>query len=105
MVKLFNRAKMTTATTGTGTITLGNVLDGYQSFSSAGVVDGDEIRYVIEEEILTIQNQTKSDWESTGFVSWIFNEETCSFDPPITYPDDGNAYNWNEESQEWDLVN
>jgi hypothetical protein len=49
MVKLFNRAKMTTATTGTGTITLGNVLDGYQSFSSAGVVDGDEIRYVIEE--------------------------------------------------------
>jgi hypothetical protein len=71
-----------------------------------GVVkDIHQVRSMTEEEILTIQNQTKSDWESTGFVSWIFNEETCSFDPPITYPDDGNAYNWNEESQEWDLVN
>jgi hypothetical protein len=49
MAKLVNRAKMTTATTGTGTITLGSAESGYQTFASAGVADADVIRYVIED--------------------------------------------------------
>jgi len=49
MVVLVNRAKMTTSTTGTGTITLGSVVDGYQTFAAAGVSNGDSVRYVIED--------------------------------------------------------
>mgnify|MGYP003644351486 CR=1 FL=1 len=49
MAVLKNRAKMSTSTTGTGTITLGSALTGYQSFAQAGVSNGEQVRYTIQE--------------------------------------------------------
>ena len=49
MPLLFNRARMTTSTTGTGTVTLGSAVTGFQTFANAGVSDSDDIRYVIED--------------------------------------------------------
>ena len=39
------------------------------------------------------------------FASWTLNEETCVWDPPVVRPDDGQRYSWNEETQQWDLIN
>ena len=38
------------------------------------------------------------------FDSWILNEDTCQYDPPVERPDDGNRYIWNEDTTSWDEV-
>ena len=38
------------------------------------------------------------------YASWILNETTCLWDPPVVKPDDGQNYIWNEENQTWDVV-
>ncbi len=35
------------------------------------------------------------------YLSWIFNEITLDWDPPIPYPTDGKAYAWDESIQQW----
>jgi hypothetical protein len=37
------------------------------------------------------------------FNSWILNEDTCLWEAPVALPDTENRYNWNEETQQWDL--
>lgn len=49
MAKLYNLARMTTATTGTGTITLESAVSGYLAFDRAGVANGDTISYGIRD--------------------------------------------------------
>jgi hypothetical protein len=47
--KFLDRARMTTATTGTGTITLGGAVTAYQTFAAAGIGNGDTVHYCIED--------------------------------------------------------
>lgn len=47
--KLYNLARMDTATTGTGTITLGSNVTGFLSFAAAGVSNGEVVKYSIRD--------------------------------------------------------
>lgn len=38
------------------------------------------------------------------FPSWTLDEDTCLWECPVAYPDDGNMYEWNETNQTWDEV-
>lgn len=49
MVTFVDRAKVNTATTGSGTLTLGSAADGFQTFGNAGLTDGAVVSYTIED--------------------------------------------------------
>jgi hypothetical protein len=36
------------------------------------------------------------------FNSWALNEDTCLWDSPVPYPEDGKLYKWNEELVSWE---
>jgi len=42
--------------------------------------------------------------EQKPYESWVLNTSTASYEPPTSYPDDGNNYIWNESTTSWDLV-
>jgi hypothetical protein len=33
--------------------------------------------------------------------SWVLDEQTCQWVPPVAYPSDGKIYVWNEETLSW----
>ena len=38
------------------------------------------------------------------YNSWLLNETTCQWEAPVSYPDDGEVYRWNEDTTSWELV-
>ena len=38
------------------------------------------------------------------FESWVLNEDTCLWEAPVAYPEDGEDYTWDEESGAWVVV-
>ena len=35
------------------------------------------------------------------YSSWVLDEATCLWKAPVTYPDDGKDYTWNEATTNW----
>ena len=35
------------------------------------------------------------------YDSWVLNEDTCMWDPPVPMPDDGKLYKWDEDIVNW----
>lgn len=36
-----------------------------------------------------------------NYPSWVLNEETCLWEPPVSYPADGKRYSWDEATLSW----
>ena len=35
------------------------------------------------------------------YPSWILNEDTCLWETPVVYPNDGRQYTWDEATTSW----
>ena len=35
------------------------------------------------------------------YPSWVLDETTCLWNPPVPMPNDGESYAWDEEMQDW----
>jgi len=35
------------------------------------------------------------------YASWMLNEDTCLWEPPVPYPNNNKTYEWNEETLSW----
>jgi len=35
------------------------------------------------------------------YASWVLNEDTCMWEAPVVYPDDGKIYTWDESTTNW----
>lgn len=50
----------------------------------------------------SIYDSTKDAFYSPQpYSSWTLNETTCSWQPPVAYPTDNKAHEWDEETKSW----
>jgi hypothetical protein len=35
------------------------------------------------------------------FASWVLDEQTCQWNPPVAAPNDGRQYYWHEQTSQW----
>jgi len=89
------------------------IIEVYQKFESLSPVyskvngvwtDVWLIRSMTEQEKTEKQQQTKDDWallpSRDNFTAWYFDEITCSYQPPIPYPETGD-YFWQGTTSSW----
>jgi len=89
-IKVADRVKETTSTTGTGTITLAGAVSGYQSFNSA-FSDGDLVYYAIE---------SGTDWE-TGIGTFTSSGTTLARTTVLKSSNSNNAISLSGTSMVW----
>ena len=72
----------------------------YELFGSV-YRDVHHVRTMTEQEKVSKQDAAKASWVETGFSSWLFDEATCSFVPPVPRPEKGEFYQWDEDALAW----
>ena len=85
-----------------------------QDFINSGSV-GDSFRWIQT----SYNNNFRKNFAGVGFTydasrdafippkpypSWTLVEDTCQWTAPVTYPDDGKRYDWNEDTTNWTEV-
>ena len=38
------------------------------------------------------------------YLSWVINEDTCLWEPPIPMPEEGRPYQWDENAGSWTQI-
>lgn len=66
-----------------------------------GFADVHHVRQMTDDEKTAKQTLVKESWKPNGPASWVFDEPTCCFMPPVFPPNDGKTYDWDEANLTW----
>ena len=83
------------------------ILSGYQIYEGVTYeligdvyTDVHHVAEMTDEERLAKRDLTISQWDN-HYPSWMFNENICAFEPPVSYPQDNKQYYWDEPTVSW----
>ena len=78
-----------------------NTLPDYDLWVASSVLDTKKL--ADKNDTYDVDNNTFT--SPKPYDSWVFNNTTWSWEPPIDIPDQigEEVYNWNEDTQQWDL--
>lgn len=68
------------------------------------VTIGDHLRYNYAGIGYTYNSESDAFIPPKPYNSWILDEETFLWNPPISAPEDGNRYIWSEETLSWEQI-
>lgn len=66
--------------------------------------DGVALRYNYAGIGFNYDKEADAFYAPQPFASWILNTDTYLWEAPVAYPEDGQLYNWDEETTAWDLI-
>ena len=76
----------------------------YNTFGNVHLLGGTPFRKNFAGIGMTYDEDRDAFIQPKPFNSWTLNEETCIWEAPVAYPNDGQRYSWNEENQTWQVI-
>lgn len=80
----------------------------YNTMANQHILDGTPFRGNYAGIGMVYDQENNVFYQAQPYPSWTLNEETWSWECPVSYPeidpDDPKFYEWNEEDQSWDVV-
>jgi len=76
----------------------------YNTFGNVHLLGGTPFRKNYPGSGYTYDSTRDAFISSQPYPSWILNETSCLWDPPVACPDDDGSYEWNESTTSWDTI-
>lgn len=76
----------------------------YNTVGNKHLLGGEPFRYNYAGVGFTYDSVKDAFIPPKPYESWSLNEETCLWEAPIPFPNDGAAYAWDEDSLNWILI-
>ena len=77
----------------------------YNTYGGAHSLDGTPFRKNYAGSGMTYDVTRDAFIPRQEFASWTLNESTCKWEAPVAYPNDGNFWEWDEDTLQWIRVN
>ena len=87
-----------------GVVGHGWVQTSYNTRGGVHILGGTPLRKNFAAVGMTYDAEKDAFIPKKDFESWVLNEETCLWEPPVPYPQDGSIYMWDENTQQWVLA-